>query len=45
MDDFMHSPDELLAPLLQAWTRGGTDFQMALEQAQDVMESCWSNER
>jgi len=45
MDDFTRNPDELLAPLLEVQTNGGTDFQWALMQALDVMESCWSNER
>ncbi len=44
-NDFTSSPDELLTAALEYEADGGTDFTRALERAQYIMDSHWSNER
>jgi len=44
-NDLTSSPDELLASALHFETDGGTDFSRALERAQNVITSHWSQER
>ena len=44
-NDFVSSPDELLAAALQYHAYGGTNFTRALERARNIMDSHWSTER
>jgi hypothetical protein len=44
-NDFTLTPDQLLQELLPHKTRGGTDFEVALELAQSMMETHWSTQR
>jgi len=44
-NNFTSSPDELLTAALEYEADGGTDFTRALERAQYIMDSHWSNER
>ncbi|KAF8452913.1 hypothetical protein L210DRAFT_3617960 [Boletus edulis BED1] len=45
VNDFTSTPDQLLGPVLGAGTRGGTNFSLAINRAQAVMEQSWSTER
>jgi hypothetical protein len=45
MNDFDHTPDQLLQELLPQTAKGGTDFAAALILAQTTMETHWSTER
>jgi hypothetical protein len=45
MNDFDHTPDQLLQELLPQTAQGGTDFAAALILAQTTMETRWSTER
>ena len=45
VNDFASSPDQLLGALLGFDTDGGTNFTLAIQQAQVVMEQSWSTER
>ncbi|KAH0834248.1 hypothetical protein J3R83DRAFT_11580 [Lanmaoa asiatica] len=45
VNDFARSPDQLLDALLGFSATGGTDFSLAIQQAQRVMEQSWSTER
>ena len=45
INDFTSSPDDLLNAVLQFPADGGTNFELALTEAQAVMEQNWSNER
>ena len=44
-NDFASTPDQLLDALLGHGTNGGTDFFLAIQRAQAVMEQSWSTER
>lgn len=44
-NDFNSTPDQLIAPLLQQRSGGGTNFNNALVKANEVMERHWSTER
>nr|GAT56845.1 predicted protein [Mycena chlorophos] len=44
-NDFTRSPDQLLAALLRYRADGWTDFALAIQQAQRLMETHWSTER
>ncbi|KAF7308315.1 VWFA domain-containing protein [Mycena chlorophos] len=44
-NDFTRSPDRLLADLVQYQARGGTNFTLAIQHAQSLMETHWSTER
>ncbi|KAF8122279.1 hypothetical protein EV363DRAFT_1274846 [Boletus edulis] len=45
VNDFASTPDQLLRPLLGAGTHHGTNFTLAIQRAQVVMEQSWSTER
>ena len=45
VNDFASTPDQLLDALLGFGTEGGTDFGLAIQQAQAIMERHWSTER
>ena len=45
VNDFASTPDQLLDVLLGFGTTGGTNFTLAIQQAQQVMEQNWSTER
>ncbi|KAF8428935.1 hypothetical protein L210DRAFT_3623712 [Boletus edulis BED1] len=45
VNDFTSAPDQLLDALLGFDTDGGTNFGLAVQQAQAVMEQSWSTER
>ena len=45
VNDFASSPDQLLGALLGFDTHGGTNFTLAIQQAQVIMEQNWSTER
>ncbi|KAG6369029.1 hypothetical protein JVT61DRAFT_1964, partial [Boletus reticuloceps] len=45
VNDFASTPDQLLRPLLAAGIHHGTNFTLAIQQAQVVMEQSWSTER
>jgi hypothetical protein len=44
-NDFQRSPDDLLNTALQYEARGGTNYTLALQNTQAVMERNWSSER
>ncbi len=44
-NDLTSSPEDLLNGLLQYQARGGTDYDLALSDAQNVMTESWSPER
>ncbi|KAF8548560.1 hypothetical protein OG21DRAFT_1422884 [Imleria badia] len=44
-NDFASTPDQLLDTLLGFGTQGGTNFSLAIQQAQLIMERSWSTER
>nr|GAT45850.1 predicted protein [Mycena chlorophos] len=44
-NEFTRSPDRLLADLVQYQARGGTNFTLAIQHAQSLMETPWSTER
>lgn len=44
-NDFTSTPDQLLNTVLGYQAGGGTDYNIALEGAQAVMENNWSTER
>lgn len=44
-NDFVSTPDRLLDLLLQHESRGGTDYNIALQGAQSCMQNHWSTER
>ena len=44
-NDFASSPDELLTAALGFEADGGTDFTLALESAQNIMNANWNTER
>jgi len=45
VNDFASTPDQLLNALLGFGTNGGTNFSLAIQQAQTIMEQSWSTER
>jgi len=45
INNFTSTPDQLLAAILRYQTGGGTDFSVALQAGQNVMEQSWSTER
>ncbi|KAF9231331.1 hypothetical protein BU15DRAFT_68421 [Melanogaster broomeanus] len=45
VDDFASTPDQLLDTLLPFEADGGTNFTIAIQQAQAIMEQSWSTER
>ena len=45
VNDFASTPDQLLDALLGFDTDGGTNFTLAIQQAQAIMEQTWSTER
>lgn len=45
LNDFTSSPDQLLANVLQHESRGGTDYSLAVRNAETVMRQNWSTER
>jgi hypothetical protein len=45
VNDFASTPDQLLGTLLGFNTSGGTNFSLAIQQAQAIMEQSWSTER
>ncbi|KAG8215603.1 hypothetical protein J3R82DRAFT_7468 [Butyriboletus roseoflavus] len=45
VDDFASTPDQLLGALLGFSTNGGTNFTLAIQQAQAIMQENWSTER
>ena len=45
VNDFASTPDQLLGALLGFGTGYGTNFSLAIQQAQVVMEQRWSTER
>ena len=45
VNDFASTPDQLLDILLGFGTRGGTNFTLAIQQAQAIMQQHWSTER
>jgi hypothetical protein len=44
-NDFQSSPDQLLDMVLRHTESGGTDYNLALSNAQAIMERHWSTER
>ena len=44
-NDFASTPDQLLDTLLDFGTQSGTNFSLAIQQAQAIMERSWSAER
>ena len=44
-NDFFSLPDQLLARVLPHSARGGTAYDLALQEAQSVMTRHWSTER
>ena len=45
VNDFASTPNQLLGALLEFDTEGGTDFSLAIQRAQAIMEQNWSTER
>ncbi|KAF8548152.1 hypothetical protein OG21DRAFT_1489630 [Imleria badia] len=45
VNDFASTPDQLLDTMLRFDTEGGTNFSLAIQQAQAIMEQSWSTER
>ena len=45
VNDFASAPDQLLDALLRFDTDGGTNFGLAIQQTQVIMEQSWSTER
>ncbi|KAF9230708.1 hypothetical protein BU15DRAFT_91059 [Melanogaster broomeanus] len=45
INDFASTPDQLLDTLLPFEADGGTNFTIAIQQAQAIMEQSWSTER
>jgi len=45
VNDFASTPDELLNTLLGFGTTRGTNFSLAIQRAQTIMEQSWSTER
>lgn len=45
VNDFASTPDQLLGALLGFETEGGTNFTLAIQQTQAIMERNWSTER
>jgi len=45
VNDFASTPDQMLNTLLGFSTNGGTDFSLAIQRAQTIMEQSWSTER
>ena len=45
VNDFASTPDQLLDTLLGFGSHGGTNFSLAIQQAQAIMERSWSTER
>lgn len=45
VNDFTSSPDGLLGQILPYGSGGGTDYTLAIKEAQTVMERNWSTER
>ena len=45
VNDFASAPDQLLDALLGVGATGGTNFSLAIQRAQLIMEQSWSTER
>ena len=44
-NDFQRTPDNLLQTMLQYETAGGTNYEAAIKETEDVMREHWSTER